>query len=916
VSFVPPEYPAHWEADVVLRDGYTCHVRPITPADAERLVQFHGRLSAETIYFRFFAPYPELTDRDVQRFTQVDHDDRVALVATEAGELIAVARYDRLDSRDAEVAFVVRDDHQGRGLGAVLLEHLAAAAWERGVRRFVAEVLPNNRRMLMTFREAGYVVSSRMEDGVFHLTFDLEPTEQVLSVRAAREHRSEARSVERLLNPVGVAVIGASRTPGRTGHELLRHLRDYDLQGPLFAIHPEADQILGVPTFPHIGDLPQAVDLAVVAVPADSVLGVVRECADADVGGLVVVSAGFSDTATDAGRARQRELVRTAREAGMRVVGPNCLGVINTDPRVQLNATLSPMVPRRGRVGLFCQSGALGVTVLETVARRGLGLSSFVSAGNRADVSANDLLQYWEADEATSLILLYLESIGNPRKFTRITRRLSRSKPVVAVRSGRYSQALPLGHHVRRTTLPPAAVDAVFEQSGVVQTGSLGELFDVAAVLAYQPLPRGDRVGVLGTSNALEILAADAVESARLTVSYGLPSLAQSASAQEIGHALRTATGHPACDAVVFVHIPSVGADQTEVHAAITEVSIGSTKPVLAVMPAADGTGLIPAGMGLLPVAGADGRPERGSVPTFSNVEDAVRALSLVRGYGRWRETEHTEMAEFPDVDPERARALVTGWVKEAGEDVTGGLVGEAEPGVPDPTAPGVDLEPEQVRELLACYGIRVWPWRRVESEEAAVAAAEELGYPVVLKTTAPWLAHRVDLGSVRLNLESERAVRTAYLSMVAQLDEMAGKRLVVQAQAAPGVACVLGAIDDPLFGPVVRFGVGGVASELLGDHAYRIPPLSRSEARRLVATPKAAPLLRGYRGSDPVDIDALCELIARLGLLVDEVPAIASLDMNPIVVSGGGATVLGASARVRMQWERLDVGVRRLLDA
>jgi acyl-CoA synthetase (NDP forming)/GNAT superfamily N-acetyltransferase len=917
VSYVPSAYPAHWEADVVLRDGYTCHVRPITPDDAPRLVEFHSRLSAETIYFRFFAPYPELTDRDVERFTTVDHHDRVALVATESGDLLAVARYDRLNDRDAEVAFVVRDDHQGRGLGAVLLEHLAAAAWERGLRRFVAEVLPNNRKMLGTFREAGYAVSQRMEDGVFHVTFDLEPTEEVLSVRAAREHRSEARSVERLLNPVGVAVIGASRTPGRIGHELLRHLRDYEPQGPLYAIHPEADSILDVPAYRHITDLPKKVDLAVVAVPAESVLEVVQQCADADVGGLVVVSAGFADTATDEGRFRQRELVRTAREHGMRVVGPNCLGVINTDPRVRLNATLSPLVPSRGRVGLFCQSGALGVTVLETVARRGLGLSSFVSAGNRADVSANDLLQYWESDEATSLILLYLESIGNPRKFTRITRRLSRSKPVVAVRSGRYSQTLPLGHHVRRTTLPPAAVDAVFEQSGVVQTSSLGELFDVAAVLAYQPLPRGDRVAVLGTSGALEILAADAIESARMTVSYGHPSLAQSAGAEEIRAALRGATEHPNCDSVVFVHIPSVGAEQSDVHAAITEVSVDSTKPLLAVMPAADGTGLIPAGMGLLPVAGADGRPERGSVPTFSNVEDAIRALSLVRGYARWRTTEVTDLPTFPDIDPERARGLVSGWLREAGEDITGVLAGESDyPGAADPTAPGVDLDQAQVHELLACYGIRVWPAIPVDSEDAAVAAAEGLGYPVVLKTTAPWLAHRVDLGSVRLNLESERAVRTAYLSMVAQLDEMAGKRLVVQAMAPPGVACVLGAVDDPLFGPVVRFGVGGVASELLGDHGYRIPPLSMTEARRLVAAPKAAPLLRGYRGADPVDTEALCELVARLGLLVDELPALASLDLNPIVVSVSGAVVLGASARVRMQWERVDMGVRRLLDA
>jgi len=901
---------------VVLRDGRPCHVRPIRADDAERLVRFHSRLTAETIYFRFFAPYPELSDRDVTRFVTVDYSDRVALVATEGGELIAVARYDRLNSRDAEVAFVVRDDHQSRGLGAVLLEHLAAAAWERGLRRFVAEVLPNNRKMLGTFREAGYVLSQRMEDGVFHLTFDLEPTEKVLSVRAAREHRSEARSVERLLNPVGVAVIGASRTPGRTGHELLRHLRDYGSQGPLYAIHPEAESILGVPAYPHITDIPQPVDLAVVAVPAESVLDVVGECAAAGVGGLVVVSSGFADLASDEGRARQRELVRAARESGMRVVGPNCLGIINTDSRVSLNASLSPLVPGRGRVGLFCQSGALGVTVLETVARRGLGLSSFVSAGNRADVSANDLLQYWEQDPASSLILLYLESIGNPRKFTRITRRLSRIKPVVAVRSGRYSQTLPLGHHVRRSTLPPKAVDAVFEQSGVIQTSSLGDMFDVAAILAYQPLPRGDRVAVVGTSAALEILAADAVESVNMTVSYGHPSLPQSASAEQIREGLRGATEHTACDSVVFVHIPSVGADQTDVHAAITEISTDSTKPLIAIMPAADGTGLIPAGMGLLPVSGPDGRPEHGSVPTFSNVEDAVHALALVRGYARWRDAEHVDIPAFPDIDPERARGLVAGWLTEAAADTT--LVLFEEEGateVPDPTAAGVDLTAEQVAELLDCYGIRVWPARHVRSENEAVAAADELGYPVVLKTTAPWLAHRVDLGSVRMNLESERAVRGAYLSMLAQLDEMAGQRLVVQSMAPPGVSTVLGAVDDPLFGPVVRFGIGGVASDLLGDHAYRIPPLSMAESRRLVASPKAAPLLRGYRGADPVDVESLCTIVARLGLLVDEVPALAALDLNPIVVSGAGAAVLGASGRIRMNWDRLDVGVRRLLD-
>ena len=311
---------------MVLRDGRTCHLRPIHADDDVRLARFHSQLSAETIYFRFFAPYPELSDRDISRFVNVDFHDRVALVATEGGELIAVARFDRLIPRDAEVAFVVRDDHQSRGLGAVLLEHLAAAAWEVGLRRFVAEVLPNNRRMLATFREAGYVISQRMEDGVFHLTFDLEPTEKVLSVRAAREHRSEARSVERLLNPVGVAVIGASRTPGRVGHELLRHLRDYGSEGPLYAIHPEAESILGVPAYPHITDIPEPVELAAVAVPAESVLPVVAECAAAGVSGLVVVSSGFADTSTDEGRARQRGSCGRPGRPGCVWSGPTAWG--------------------------------------------------------------------------------------------------------------------------------------------------------------------------------------------------------------------------------------------------------------------------------------------------------------------------------------------------------------------------------------------------------------------------------------------------------------------------------------------------------------------------------------------------------------------------------------------------------------
>ncbi len=494
--------PAHWEADVALRDGRPVRIRPIREDDGERLASFHRSLSSETVYFRFFAPYPELTERDVMRFTHVDNVDRVALVATVGGDLVGVARYDRVDDSDAEVAFVVRDDHQGRGLGSVLLEHLAAAARDRGVRRFVAEVLPNNRRMLATFEEAGYHPSHHLEDGVVMLSFDIKPNELSVAVRSAREHRAESRSVAALVSPESIVVIGAGRDEHSLGQRLLRHVIVGGFTGPIYAVNRSAaeagERILGVPTYANVCDIGDPISLAVLSVPADSVLDVVDECASAGVAGLLVVSSGFAESGPD-GVDRQRLLVRRARGNGMRVIGPNALGIVNTDPAVSLNASLAPAMPGRAPIGFFCQSGSLGGTILARAVRRGLGISTFVSAGNRADVSGNDLLQFWEDDDQTDVVLLYLESVGNPRKFTRIARRMSRSKPVVAMRTGRSTQAYPLGHTVRRTSLPPAAVDAMFAQSGVVETDSLGELFDVAGLLAFQPLPQGPNVAVSAT---------------------------------------------------------------------------------------------------------------------------------------------------------------------------------------------------------------------------------------------------------------------------------------------------------------------------------------------------------------------------------------------------------------------------------
>ncbi len=434
--------PPHWEADVVVADGGTVHLRPILPSDADALVEFHSHLSARTRYLRYFSAYPRIPDRDLKRFTNVDHHYRVALVAELGGEIIAVGRYEGTpDTDEAEVAFVVADAHQGRGIGSVLLEHLAAAARECGIRRFHAIVLAENTAMIRVFHDAGYETARHMEHGEVTLEFAVDETALTEAVMHEREQRAEARSIRRLLFPTSVAVVGASNDAGKIGNAVFGNLLRMGFHGPLYPINPDARHVGGVRAYPSVLDVPDDVDLVVIAVPAASVPGVVEHCAARGVRGLVVISGGFGERGDDLERSRgfeaQRELVLEARSQGMRVVGPNCLGVVNTDAKVRLNASLAPLPPLSGRAGFFCQSGALGVAVLGEAARRDLGISTFVSAGNRADVSGNDLLQYWETDDATDVVLMYLESFGNPRKFARLARRLGRTKPIVAVKSGR-----------------------------------------------------------------------------------------------------------------------------------------------------------------------------------------------------------------------------------------------------------------------------------------------------------------------------------------------------------------------------------------------------------------------------------------------------------------------------------------------
>ncbi|MEV1080373.1 GNAT family N-acetyltransferase [Streptomyces sp. NPDC050211] len=934
------EYPAHWEADVVLRDGGTARIRPITVDDAERLVSFYEQVSDESKYYRFFAPYPRLSAKDVHRFTHHDFVDRVGLAATIGGEFIATVRYDRIGAEglpasapadEAEVAFLVQDAHQGRGVASALLEHIAAVARERGIRRFAAEVLPANSKMIKVFTDAGYTQKRSFEDGVVRLEFDLEPTDRSLAVQYAREQRAEARSVQRLLMPGSVAVIGAGRTPGGVGRSVLGNIRDAGFTGGLYAVNralPEEFKDLdGVPAYRSVRDIEGPVDLAVVAVPADHVPEVVTECGEHGVQGLVVISAGYAESGPE-GRERQRELVRHARAYGMRIIGPNAFGIINTSDGVRLNASLAPEMPRPGRIGLFAQSGAIGIALLSRLHRRGggvtgvTGVSTFVSSGNRADVSGNDVLQYWYDDPETDVVLMYLESIGNPRKFTRLARRTAAAKPLVVVQGARHGGAAPQGHAVRATRLPHATVSALLRQAGVIRVDTITELVDAGLLLARQPLPAGPRVAILGNSESLGLLTYDACLSEGLRPLAPLD-LTTGATAEDFHAALSRVLADDACDAVVVTAIPAIG--ESSVGDAMLAEALRSAaaevpgKPVLVVhvelgglaeaLSAAASTApqagsVEPGAAGgahpfrpaeRLPTAGAAAAPDDvGLIPAYPAAERAVRALGEAVKYAQWRRdaAEPGKVPEYEDIDEKGAAQLIDGLLARG---------------------QGLTLGTEETCELLGKYGIGVHRALPALSPDDAAAAADALGYPVALKATAPHLRHRADLGGVRLDLADEEQLRRAY----AELTELFGKpqelRPVVQGMAPRGVDTVVRAVIDPAAGAVLSFGLAGAASQLLGDTAHRIVPVTDREATSLVRSIRTAPLLFGWRGSTPVDTPALEELLLRVSRLVDDHPEVVAVTLEPVVVAQHGVSVLGASVRLAPPPARDDLGPRTL---
>jgi acyl-CoA synthetase (NDP forming)/GNAT superfamily N-acetyltransferase len=885
-------YPEYWEADVVLRDGGTAHLRPIHPSDADAVQAFHGGQSQKSIYMRFFAFKSRLSAKELKRFTEVDYKDRVALVITIGGDIIGIGRYDRLDDpEEAEVAFNIADAHQGRGIGSILLEHLAAAARENGIRKFSAEVLPENRKMLMVFSDAGYDVKRHFDDGVVSLEFNIDPTDKSRAVMESREHRAEARSIQELLAPSSVAVIGASRKWGTVGYQLLEHIIEGRFTGPVYAINPEAFELAGMLSFARLSEVPGPVNLAIIAVPYAEVPKVVEECGAAGVKGIVVATAGYADDG-ERGLARQRELVRQARANGMRVIGPASLGIMNTNPAVSLNASMAPSLGRRGGLGLFSQSAAIGVSLYAASSRRRVGISTFLSAGNRADVSGNDMMQFWEDDADTTAVGLYLESIGNPRKFSRLARRLARTKPVIVAKSDAMGLGLPPGHAVRTTQAPPDALDAMMRQAGVIRVETIEQLMDVAQIVSSQPLPKGPGAAVFSNSRALGKVVADSATAQGLAVERIVTDVdldaGMSVALPALRHSLQEVLTADSVHALVVALLPAHGLTVEKIAGVLAECSVAAGKPVVAAF-----SGLLDPSIYVEGMVG----DQAGStaVPCYSNPGAAVAALGSVVRYAQWLGRDQGLFVEPEGCDPDGTHDELERLLDKVGGEHL------------------LRLDAETAAGLLARYGIRVVPCVGFETADEAVAAADRLGWPVALKTTDPALRHRLDLGGVRLDIQDADSLRRNVLEMRKSLERYGSPSLEVQTMAPVGQACTFRAIEDPLLGPVVSFGLAGDAVNLLDDWAHRVPPLSGSDLHDFIRAPRAARKLFGYQGLPAVDARALEDLAARLTRLKDNHPEIALVDFNPVLAGPEGAAILSADVRIANAAQRTDSARRAM---
>jgi acetate---CoA ligase (ADP-forming) len=868
-------------ADVVVRDGSTVCLRRATEDDLDALSQFLHALSDESLYYRFMGR-PSLNAERIRALTATDSRIGTSLVVETAGRIAAFAGFYRDPQRPdrAEVAFAVSDALQGHGIGTRLLEHLARIARDQGVSTFDAYVLPQNQRMLEVFRDSGFGVTTRIQGGVFHLLIDLSVTPRFVDQAAARSRAAATASMKAFFEPRVVAVVGANRERGKIGSEILHNLAGAGFTGTIVPVHPTASTIEGLNSYPRVVDVPGPVDLAVVVVPAAQVLAAVDDCIAKNVRAICVISAGFSECDAE-GRAREAMLLDRIRRAGCRLIGPNCMGLLNTDPAVRLNATFSPVYPPAGNVAMSTQSGALGLAILDYARRLDIGISSFVSVGNKADVSGNDLIQYWADDPRTSVILLYLESFGNPKRFSEIARRVGRTKPIVAVKSGRSTAgSRAAASHTGALATSDTVVDALFRQAGIIRTERLEELFDVAALLSHQPVPRGTRVAILTNAGGPGILAADACEANGLhltslseatrsrlraflpaAASVGNPvDMLASAPPDHYARALAAILEDEEVDSVIAIFIPPLVTEPAAVATAITEGARGAhEKPVLGVFMRAEGA---PAALS--------------PIPSYAFPESAALALARVTTYGRWRAKPVQRPPMVDRFDREAIRGVVERILCRGGGWTTA----------------------DEASTLLSAAGIDSAISRVAMNLDDALQAASAIGYPVALKALGPTLLHKTERRAVGLHISDSAGLRAAYADFACRFaGEMTS--VLVQRMAPPGVEMIVGALQDPQFGPIIVCGTGGVLVDLLADTAFRLHPLSEADAGEMIDELKGSRLLRGYRGAALANEAALRDTLLRISELVTVAPEIHELDLNPVIVTGSTACV--ADVRIRI---------------
>jgi acetyl coenzyme A synthetase (ADP forming)-like protein len=892
---------ARCDGDVVLRDGSTVRVRVMGPDDEQLLLKFFQSLSPESRWLRFFSAISEASlATEAHREARVDNVRIFALIALTSGDrIVGHAFYTAITGDRAEVAFAIADDYQGRGLATILLGQLAEVAAANSIQVFEAETLSSNTAMLNVFRESGFPTKLTVTAGELHVSFPTSLTPEAIDKFEQRESAASVNALKLFFNPRAIAVIGASRNRGRLGGEIFYNLLQYGFQGPVYPINPTANIVQGVRAYATVEDVPAPVDLAVVVVPAAEVITAVEACGRKGVKALVVISAGFAEIGSE-GQEEQAELLAVCRAYGMRLIGPNCMGILNTDIQVRLDATFAPSVPPAGRVGFSSQSGALGLAIIEYANSLGLGISTFVSVGNKADISGNDLLRYWEQDEATEVILLYLESFGNPRMFSQIARRVGKKKPIVVVKSGRSKAGARAtsSHTGALIAASDITVDALFRQSGVIRTDTLEELFDVATLLANQPLPAARRVGIITNAGGPAILCADACEARGLEVplltgvgqqklravlkreaSVSNPvDMIASATAEQYREAIRIVANDPNIDSLIVIFVPPLVTRVEDVARVIADEvkSLNRTKPLVTV---------------LMSPLKTPPELQQARVPVYQFPETAAIAMARAARYNEWRQRPEPRPLNLAGIRREDAAAIVADALQR----------GEGW------------LTPCEVADLLSCYGLRMVDQKFVTTADEVAETARDLGGPVALKVVSPNILHKTEVGGVILGLRNPEKARGAAREMFEKLSSQGASPtgFIVQRMTRPGVEMILGVIQDRQFGPVVACGAGGTQVELLRDVAVRLTPISRTEVSEMIRELKTFPLLDGFRGARKLDVPALEDALLRLSALVDDLPEIVELDCNPFIVTEQGGEVVDARVRVATVGPRPLIGVR-----